>query len=494
MLAIFQFPICDARRFCPSNGLRRELPDWPDPETDIRPHFIHHVGRAVARRKTVDDVLPDDMKFCRAHRALRFLRLETQFAGRGEKRFRPVCAFRRLFCDGGCVVRLEVGVAHQKRQPGLTDLTEEDVLSIAADLCGLPTKVPRVGGVAAEDRLIKQGRHLCELYARGTLPRTADRPEIALGLVQDGSPLLLIEVEPWEAEMTVIPDGFTLVPLDDSWDVHLAYGRLKTRFGIIGTWIAHRLTNTNLERARRLRLCLLRLHAEQEVLDIVLKQIQRGRILNPETEEVVEELNQYLNVRTRFIDRQKWAGIDQSALRSAMDAAEHVVPPGTRRHLIERYDGARREIMRKVNAFQERRTSVRLVRVVNVSGEGTYVEKAVTINQSGTGNILNVAEFMNNVTNTVNTNLAESKAGDEVKALIKELNDQIAKVGQAADPKLTQQMGQDLQTLSAELAQPEPRRKWYELSLDGIKEAAEAVGEIAGPVVKTVQKLALLLL
>jgi len=44
------------------------------------------------------------------------------------------------------------------------------------------------------------------------------------------------------------------------------------------------------------------------------------------------------------------------------------------------------------------------------------------------------------------------------------------------------------------MAKPEPRRKWYELSLEGIKEAALAVGEIAKPIVDTVAKLGPLLI
>ena len=55
-------------------------------------------------------------------------------------------------------------------------------------------------------------------------------------------------------------------------------------------------------------------------------------------------------------------------------------------------------------------------------------------------------------------------------------------------------MGKNLKRLSDELAEPEPDRAWYEVSLKGLKEAAEAVGEIAAPVVATVKKLIPLLL
>jgi hypothetical protein len=62
------------------------------------------------------------------------------------------------------------------------------------------------------------------------------------------------------------------------------------------------------------------------------------------------------------------------------------------------------------------------------------------------------------------------------------------------DPALAQKMGKNAKKLSEEMAESQPDRKWYELSLDGLKEAAEAVGAIATPIITTVGKLRPLLL
>jgi actin-related protein len=113
---------------------------------------------------------------------------------------------------------------------------------------------------------------------------------------------------------------------------------------------------------------------------------------------------------------------------------------------------------------------------------------------SGTGNIVNVADYMSNVSNTVTNNLAESGATDEIKKLIEELNSEIQKVSAKADPSQVKQMGKNLKALSEEVASDEPERRWYEVSLEGIKEAAEAVGEIAKPVINITKKIAALLL
>ena len=55
-------------------------------------------------------------------------------------------------------------------------------------------------------------------------------------------------------------------------------------------------------------------------------------------------------------------------------------------------------------------------------------------------------------------------------------------------------MGKNIKKLSEEIAEPEPDRKWYELSIEGLKEAAVAVGEIGIPIIETLKKLGEILL
>ena len=57
-------------------------------------------------------------------------------------------------------------------------------------------------------------------------------------------------------------------------------------------------------------------------------------------------------------------------------------------------------------------------------------------------------------------------------------------------PKETaESMARDVETLSKEAASSKPRRKWYEMSIAGLKEAAQAVGEVGKPIVETVSTL-----
>ncbi len=495
MLVVFQFPIADVRPFDGDADLRMPLPDWPNPETDIRPQFVHHFGRAVERRRSADPAWPDEIKFCLARRAIRFADLARYHVGLPSSRMWPKGSFRRLFCDKrGVLVRVEVGLIHDRRVSKLVGLDAHRLLTILKELCELPTLVPQVGRAESKNKLLRQGTALAKLYAFATLSRSASQKALrAETLVEAGSPLILVELDRGEAGFPLIPEGFVGVPVQKAFGANLAFGRLRTSIGVVGTWILQRGTE-KVDQHRSLRLCLMRLHAEQETLDLILKQIQRKQLLNPPKPEIIDKLDDYFNETTRIVNRVGWGPVDQSAILAALDAAEQVTPSLTRRNFVDRYSGARRQIWKKVEEYQARRGATRLVPVVNVNKGGLFVDKNVTINQSGTGNIANVAEFMSEVTNHVTNNLERSSSGEDVKQLVKQLSDQITAISSKVDPKQTQRMGTDLQTLSSEMAQPEPRRAWYELSLKGLKEAAQAVGDIAKPVIDTVSKLMTLLL
>jgi len=105
------------------------------------------------------------------------------------------------------------------------------------------------------------------------------------------------------------------------------------------------------------------------------------------------------------------------------------------------------------------------------------------------GAIANVAEYMSDVTSHVVQHVNESDESEEIKRLVKQLAEQISAIDPSVNPEKVKDMGDDLTTLSNEMAKSKPRRRWYEVSLEGIKEAALAIGEVGEPIVKTVTML-----
>ena len=85
--------------------------------------------------------------------------------------------------------------------------------------------------------------------------------------------------------------------------------------------------------------------------------------------------------------------------------------------------------------------------------------------------------------------LAGASLNDEVKTLLKELLHLITDAGKSIPEEKAQTLARDAETLTKEVASEKPRRKWYELSVEGIKEAANALGEMGKPILETTSKL-----
>ena len=92
-------------------------------------------------------------------------------------------------------------------------------------------------------------------------------------------------------------------------------------------------------------------------------------------------------------------------------------------------------------------------------------------------------DFNNRSINNSFNKIAQSDAPDELKEHLEKLNDAVKEMIQRLPEAQQKQAAQDLQTLTDEALSEEPRRKWYELSAEGLIEAAKAVGEIAVPVI-----------
>ncbi len=93
--------------------------------------------------------------------------------------------------------------------------------------------------------------------------------------------------------------------------------------------------------------------------------------------------------------------------------------------------------------------------------------------------------------------LQESKADNQTQDLLKELLNEIKVLNEkvpAAQAAKVQSIAEETETLIAESSREQPRKRWYEASLEGIKEAALAVGEIATPVLAIAEKLSPLLI
>ena len=135
-----------------------------------------------------------------------------------------------------------------------------------------------------------------------------------------------------------------------------------------------------------------------------------------------------------------------------------------------------------------------LKRGIEIMREGMKQEKVINIGEGAT--ISAPIVIADTIEKSFNT-LAKSEIDDKVKTLL----DQLLKAVNEINKKVSgdksaeaETMARDVEALVKEATSSKPRRKWYEVTLDGLKQTATTIGEIAGPVLDIVNKLRPLLL
>jgi len=80
-----------------------------------------------------------------------------------------------------------------------------------------------------------------------------------------------------------------------------------------------------------------------------------------------------------------------------------------------------------------------------------------------------------------------------LKKSLKELSIAVGKMSEKLNKDDAEKAAQDLQTLVSEATSKKPRRKWWELSIEGLKEAAKNIGDVGKPVIELTAQVAVLL-
>jgi hypothetical protein len=91
-------------------------------------------------------------------------------------------------------------------------------------------------------------------------------------------------------------------------------------------------------------------------------------------------------------------------------------------------------------------------------------------------------------------NKADSATNDALSDLLKELAAAVGKMSELLPKEKAREVATDLAVLTDEATREKPRRRWWELSIEGLTKAAEDVGEIGTPVIQTATKIASFLL
>jgi len=347
MLIVCQFPICDGRPFSPTGTSRLSDPPWPLPTPGT--NFVRCFGPVERRRRGGHEVFVDEVFYASASGALKFQHLERQELGTGPATFRPYCAFRRLFCNGSAVVRLEVGITDRTLTAGSpVRLYGHHVEKIVLDLLELPVQVTQFMADPVVCSLWGTGKPVADLYASATAAVGRESSGSANRLVVAGEPLLLIEYT--ADEIQSLPERAQAVDPQRIGGANLSFLWLEYRRRRFGLWFLRR-DAVDAAFGRRLRLGLLRLHAEHQVLKYVLSLLSKGVIGYAPHTDAGNAFDAYLNEATRVLLRRNHAGLSQAAIREVIAAYQLVANLDEQSLLAEKLEQVRRQIRRKVVAY-----------------------------------------------------------------------------------------------------------------------------------------------
>lgn len=441
--------------------------------------------------------------YCTAKRALRFRPL---------LRYQPVgalgnsvsldSAFRRFLFNGEVVSRVELGfrVVSSKNSENPFPLRRQEVLDLIEGCLSIKVNVQSTSRVPISCDLLNCGQHLAKHYLQSTtrsidgkLAQTED------WWVSPGTPLLLIDYKDYEINMLPKYARLVAVHEDSSDSPALHYCRIERTGMRLGVWFLGDFWK-DLDLARRIRLHIFRFHAEKECLQQVLRLIIQDRLQFGVRTESSNNLQQYLLGCNKLFSKKLRFGLPHSKILGEIQRFEDIINPGDRATLLTQLAAidVRKNIYDNMEHITRGGTDSK--QTIYVYGPGNRINVGINQRTGGTEvtnyeiKIGDNVKFMGDVVvaNTIQDSfnkMSSSAATDEMKEKLKQLTEAVIEMCNHLSQEKAREAARDLETLTSEALSDKPRRKWYELSAQGLIDAAKTVGHIAAPVIAIVGSL-----
>jgi hypothetical protein len=347
MFVGFQIPLADVRLYL-SDTKKLHVPDYLLGPDEGAAEFLRNFGRFEPRRRGAGDDWPAENVYCRAARGVRFAEgglpiLEEPPGSQG----RFECAYRRYLSNGKAVSRIELGLVRRSRRP-LPQTQAQQVRGLLERVLHLPVRIRTENGFH-DARLIEAGAPLARQVLRSTTNwKAADReftPED--WWVTSGRVLLLLEYAPDEVDG--LPGLARPAPTDiPGLKLHHVSFTDGTR--IARAWLLEIEPTADFERVRQIRLHLMRMHTEREVLRQVLRQIAKKRLALPATPQERSELLDYVEKSLGFLERTSVYGNPQSELLKTAYGYDDLFTGDDRVSLLQALGDVRRHLRERLDA------------------------------------------------------------------------------------------------------------------------------------------------
>lgn len=340
MLLIIQFPLADIRQFNGDTGLLMR-PSWPAPIPDNE--FVRNVGIIRNRSKSGLSNWVGENEICTANQAIRFKSLgRLKLSGQDAV---IKLLFRRFYSDGLAFHKFEIGfeIIFPKKNP-IYHLSKQFLNDF---LSGVIVEFPHLQTGAKECQLAYAGGYLAQLISISSISTKSIFDQSNKSQVTPSKPIIYV-IENKAVNHRNIPLMGKDIRISSHSNSRVSHHLLPYNGINISTFIfSSTITNT-----RELRIMLLRIHAEIEVLKIILGSIATNQIsIKPKSKES-DLLQYYLNKSSKRILQKKVV----SSLHGEFDFEEvafsaiEAISPGTRGAILERleYLDIRKNIFRKI--------------------------------------------------------------------------------------------------------------------------------------------------
>ncbi|MBV5329337.1 MAG: hypothetical protein JZU65_17235 [Chlorobium sp.] len=496
MFLALQFPFADLRQFIGEESGRLSTPKVSLPQ-NIGKDFIRTSGLVKRRRKGGVKEWAGEELYCNGELALRFPnRLGDIQFGTGSLTGAVVDTFRR-FHSSGVVARFEVALQLSLKYQNLSAVTApewfsfmRDVLQITMHKRNIPQKIGSMQGsqktelglqrkVSTRVKLINAGKFLAQHYLAATTNRQlVPQVETQPWWYYPGKPALVVEIKEPYSLPKALPHMRHVLDLPEA-SASIFHTWLDFDNQPCSAWFVA-MGEGDPDTVRRLRIHLTRLHAERECLNIVLANIgtdpgcklKLGHDLTQS-----DAIKAYLDEALASIQKPKRFGINQAPIFKAAHDAFGIALEGEAATLQQMHW----QLAEKVEKYIKRTENE--AKITTIIYEGAMITNIQMDNVSITGDFTVVTA--KNIENSFNK-VGKSDVNSDLKEKLKLLTIEVAKLAKELPTEAAEKVTRDLDNLTFEAISNTPRKKWYELSAEGILEAAKAVANMTESVTKAV--------
>lgn len=522
MLLTLQIPLADSTSLLNNRANLLNVPDWSVSPNEDTEDFIRSFGIIAPRKKRGLPEFVNESFHCSAKRAVRLLSVPTFEFSESDLRIPIKVKFRRLFFNRWRIAgKFEIGfvvdfIKRRDKKFNCFKLTEKETNALVHHCLNFTIKIPKQSEKYAnfdhpnQENIVTLGgiaKPLAKFYAGSRIKHDPDMPPVKSDSWWVSASKPLLSIVPRYCQYVSPPPYSDQIEWNEGAKVDLSHYNFHSKSNNFRLWTFNFKNKQEEEIARKLKLVLFRLNVEHETLRFIIRQLSSEKIRINRRSISSDILNAYLDetlskISDQSDEAEKMA--DYELVQFAR-SSENLINSGEAERLLLALKKLKieKKIHIQIEAYIKKDVALKkhkdakntyIETYIEYTKEKIIVEKQINVDNSGIGNITNIAEYMSGVTNTVYNNVNQSNTSDEIKDLIKELTERITAVAPQIETKTAEKLGKNVEALSKEVASTEPDRRWYEVSLSGLKEAAVAVGELGKPILETISKLTPLLL